>query len=200
VRLRSYIWHISKALSRSDRLGPNEYIKSSTPPWERDGWLEYGEGLIFAQRVKPLATYDETMRALKTAERARIKQYNPALSNEAPAEKRDIKNGSPNSVERFAEGCARVPRHPDKLFSPFDLAAISRALERKRAYADDHLLRATIFTFRIEPERVQELAPSAIAHAAPRPAVRTSDAFFSFTPTLAAGRSRTRCSAMRTPA
>lgn len=81
VRLRTYVYHVGGAVK--DRDAKNEQFKGSTPPWEREGWLEYtipyGGGVIFAQSAVPLSSDQETKQALRSKERHLIIKYDPPL-------------------------------------------------------------------------------------------------------------------------
>jgi hypothetical protein len=87
TRLNSYVYHIGGAIRSPEGL--NEQFKGSTPPWERDGWLEYtlpqGRGLIFAQSMPALSSEAEAKLSLRTREAALIQRYDPPLCNDSPA-------------------------------------------------------------------------------------------------------------------
>lgn len=88
-RLNDYQRHLSVALS--DTLGPNNYHKGATQPWEAIGWREFtvpfGGGLIFAQRVDGNPTDMKLKQTLRAVELRLIRDYDPPLCGVAKAGK-----------------------------------------------------------------------------------------------------------------
>jgi hypothetical protein len=80
IRLAAYKRSLDDVMS--GHLGPNEYFKGDTQPWEREGWNNHarspGAGLIFAKQVTPLAA-DGIKVSLRTSETRLIREYKPVL-------------------------------------------------------------------------------------------------------------------------